>query len=263
MKARSILFVFVLATVLAAACAPAPTPAPQPTAAPPTSAPPTSAPVPTVSVDPVWDDVTSSGKIIFGTSIDYPPFESYDQNFQPYGFDIALAREIGARLGLQIEFQDMAFEGLLPSVQSSQFHAGIAALSVTPERQEMVDFSNIYFNDKTSVLSARDLGSEFPAANDLAAYRLGVQRGTVYQEWVNKFLIEPGLMPPEKLFSYEKPEQAVSDLQAGYVDLVMVGSLPAEEYVKAGGVELSGESLSTAACHRPAEGITDSAGEHE
>jgi polar amino acid transport system substrate-binding protein len=187
--------------------------------------------------------VTSSGKIVFGTTIDYPPFESYDENFQPIGFDIALAREIGARLGLQVEFRDMPFDSMISSVQASQVHAGIAALSVTPERQEIVDFSNIYFNDKTSVLSRQGSGITIPASNDLAAYRLGVQRGTIYQDWINKFLIEPGLMAPQNLLTYDKPELAVGDLQQGSVDLVMMGSLPAEEYIEAGGVELSGESL--------------------
>jgi ABC-type amino acid transport substrate-binding protein len=196
-----------------------------------------------VSADPVWDRVSSAGKIIFGTTLDYAPFESYDQNFQPFGFDIALAREIGARLGLQVEFRDMPFDYMISSVQSGQVDAGIAALSVTPDRQEMVDFSYIYFNDKTSVLSRQGSGIAIAAPNELVGYRMGVQRGTVYEQWIRKFLIEPGLMPPEKLFTYEKPEHAVSDLQQSYLDVVLMGSLPAEEYVETGGVELSGESL--------------------
>lgn len=238
MKARPILFVLLLVAMIVSACAPAPTPAPEPTAVPPTAA-----PQPTVSSDPVWDRVTSSGKIIFGTTIDYAPFESYDRNFQPTGFDIALAREVGTRLGLQVEFQDLPFEYMLPAVQSSQVDAGIAALSVTPERQEIVAFSNIYFNDKTSVLSRQGSGIKVSAPNDLAAYRVGVQRGTVYEQWVRTALIEPGLMPLDRLFAYEKPEHAVRDLQLNYIDVVVMGSLPADEYIKAGGVELSGESL--------------------
>ena len=135
MKARPILFVFLLVALLASACRSnnAPIPAPVVT--------------PTAATDQVWNKVASSGKIVFGTSMDYAPFESYDQFFQPTGFDIALAREIGARLGLQVEFRDMAFEGLLPAVQAGQVDAGIAALSVTPERQQTIDFSNIYYND--------------------------------------------------------------------------------------------------------------------
>ncbi len=56
-------------------------------------------------------------------------------------------------------------------------------------------------------------------------------------------LIDTGLMPLEKLFAYEKPEHAVRDLQQNYIDVVVMGSLPADEYIQAGGVELSGESL--------------------
>jgi ABC-type amino acid transport substrate-binding protein len=165
------------------------------------------------------------------------------QPISPPGSIIALAREIGARLGFQVEFLDIPFEGLLPAVQASQVDAGIAAISVTTDRQESVAFSNIYFNDKTSALSRQGSGIKIATANDLAAYRVGVQRGTVYEQWIKTNLIETGLMPLEKLFAYEKPEHAVRDLQQNYVDVVVMGSLPADEYVQAGGVELSGESL--------------------
>jgi ABC-type amino acid transport substrate-binding protein len=238
MKLKPVLFLMVLVALAAAACAPAPTPAPVPTAVPPTVA-----LQPTVSADPTWDKVTASGKIVFGSSMDYLPFEGYDANLQPTGFDIALAREIGARLGFQVEFLDIPFEGLLPAVQASQVDAGIAAISVTADRQESAAFSNIYFNDKTSALSRLGSGIKIATVNELAAYRIGVQRGTVYEQWVRTNLIDTGLMPLEKLFAYEKPEHAVRDLLQNYVDVVVMGSLPADEYIKAGGVELSGESL--------------------
>ena len=231
MKARPILFVFLLVALLASACRSnnAPIPAPVVT--------------PTAATDQVWNKVASSGKIVFGTSMDYAPFESYDQFFQPTGFDIALVREIGARLGLQVEFRDMAFEGLLPAVQAGQVDAGIAALSVTPERQQTIDFSNIYYNDKTSALAQQGSGIKITSPNQLASYRVGVQRGTVYEQWIKTTLIDPGLMPASNLFSYQQPDHAVNDLKNGYVNLVVMGSLPADDYVKAGGVEVSGESL--------------------
>ncbi len=119
MKARPVLFVFLLIAILTSACRTdnAPTPAPVVT--------------PAAATDQTWNKITSSGKIVFGTSMDYAPFESYDQYYQPSGFDIALAREIGTRLALQVEFQDMAFESLIPAVQVGQVDAGIAALSTS------------------------------------------------------------------------------------------------------------------------------------
>jgi hypothetical protein len=70
-----------------------------------------------------------------------------------------------------------------------------------------------------------------------------VQRGTTYEQWIKTTLINPGLMPPTNLFTYQQPDHAVNDLKNGYVDLVVMGALPADDYVKSGGVEISGESL--------------------
>jgi ABC-type amino acid transport substrate-binding protein len=229
MKARPVLLVYLLIVILVSACR--------------TDNAPTPAVTPTATTDQVWNKVTSSGKLIFGSSMDYAPFEYYDQFFQPTGFDIALAREVGARLGLQVEFRDMAFESLLPAVQAGQVDAGIAALSVTPDRQQTVDFSNIYYNDKTSALSKQGSGIKITSPNQLASYRVGVQRGTVYEQWIQATLINSGLMPATNLFTYQQPDHAVNDLKKGYVNVVVMGALPADDYVKAGGVEVSGETL--------------------
>ena len=125
MKVRPVLFVFLLAAMVMAACAPASTPAPLPTAVPPATEPPTQAPqvLQTANPEPAWSRVSSTGTIIFGSSLDYPPYESYDADFQPTGFDVALARELGTRLGYRVEFLDIPFEGLLPAVQAGQVDA--------------------------------------------------------------------------------------------------------------------------------------------
>jgi len=87
----------VLSSLLLAACGKA-TPAP-------TAPPPTATPVPPVTPVPEgdsWPRIEAAGKILVGTSADYPPFESYNENFQVEGFDMELISLIGQRLGLQI-----------------------------------------------------------------------------------------------------------------------------------------------------------------
>jgi len=233
MKARPVLFVFLLVAILASACRTNNAPTPAPVAS------------PTAAVDQVWNRVSSSGKIVFGSSIDYAPFESYDPTFRPVGFDIALAQEIGTRLGFQVEFRDIAFESLLSTVQTGQVDAGIAAISVTPDRQQTIDFSNIYFNDKTSAISKQGSGIKITFPNQLASYRVGVQRGTTYEQWIKATLIDPGLMPPTNLFTYQQPDHVVNDLKNGYINVVVLGAESANQYVQAGGVEISGESLNS------------------
>ncbi len=89
-----------------------------------------------------------------GTSADYPPFAFYDDKFQLDGFDIALMKAIGEKLGVEVEFNDFAFDGLGNALQLGQIDAAIAAISVTPERQELVDFSDVYYVGADALLVA-------------------------------------------------------------------------------------------------------------
>lgn len=256
MKIRSPHFIILLIAVIASACGNAPTPAAQPAA--PTAEPPTATEVPAqlpaetptqapqTSADPVWDRIQAAGKVVFGTSADYPPFEFYDENQQIVGFDPALARQLGARLGLQVELRDIAFEGLPTSLQTGQIDAAIAAISVTPKRQEIMDFTNVYYSGQDIVLARQGAGiGKLSAATQLAQYRVGVERGSVYQSWIQNSLIDAGLMAQANLFAYEKPEHAVRDLKENRLDLVVMGLLPGETYISQGGVENVGQGFNT------------------
>ena len=60
-----------------------------------------------------WDRIQQAGKLVIGTAADYPPFEFYNSDFELDGFDIALAKALGEELGVEVEFNDYAFDGLL------------------------------------------------------------------------------------------------------------------------------------------------------
>jgi polar amino acid transport system substrate-binding protein len=96
-----------------------------------------------VGSDPVWDRIESSGRIVIGTSADYAPFEYYDEAFEITGFDAAIATELGVRLGLEVELVDIAFDGLFSALEIGQIDAAIAAITVTPERDAYVDFTDL------------------------------------------------------------------------------------------------------------------------
>ena len=101
---RTVLIMLAVAALIAVAVAAvvaAPAPASQPQQA--------ATPAPTMGD---WQKIKAAGKIVVGTSADYPPFEYYDKNFKMDGFDIALMQEIGKQLGLKVQFRDMAFDGL-------------------------------------------------------------------------------------------------------------------------------------------------------
>lgn len=199
-------------------------------------------PAPTPPPD-AWSRIQASGQIVVGTSADYPPFAYYDSNFALTGFDIALMREIGQQLGIQVVFRDMAFDGLYDTLQLQQIDAAISAISVTPERDQVVDFSSVYFVTEDGILARPDAGIVINSVNDMAPYRLGVQAGTVYERDAQRLLVDTTQMPQQNLFVYQQADTAVADLMAGRVDLVWLDLQPAQRAVSLNGVALVGQGL--------------------
>jgi polar amino acid transport system substrate-binding protein len=193
--------------------------------------------------DPIWSGIEATGRMIVGTSADYPPFEYYTDNFVLDGFDIALIREIGERLGVEIVIKDMAFDGLGEALQVGQIDAAIAALSITPQRSQRADFSNIYFVTEDAVLTAGEPSKIVSSAQDLAGSRIGVQRFSVYQEWAETELVATGLVGASDLHLYSEIDRAVSDLGSDRLDYVVLDLPPAEAAVSTGGFSIAGEGL--------------------
>ena len=195
------------------------------------------------AADDSWERIQAAGKIVVGTAADYPPFESYVGPGQIDGFDIALMDEIGRRLGIAIEYHDYAFDGLGPALAQGQLDAAIAAISRTPEREAQVDFSNVYLVSEDGILAQEGSDITLDSIDDLAAYRVGVQRNTVHQQWVQTVLVDSGQMSPDNLFAYEKAEHAIRDLKDGRVDVVILDAQAAQAFVEEGGVKMVAKGL--------------------
>ncbi|MFO7631125.1 MAG: transporter substrate-binding domain-containing protein, partial [Caldilinea sp.] len=175
-----------------------------------------------------WQRIQAAGTIVFGTAADYPPFEFYNSNFELDGFDIALARAIGDALGVEVEFKDFAFDGLISAVQLGQVDAAIGAISVTPERQQAVDFTNLYYIGNSVVLASTSFTGTVNSATDLADLRVGVQRGTTYQAWAQNNLVAKGLIAQEDLLTYSTPSEIVRDVRSGAIDVALMGEATAQ-----------------------------------
>ncbi len=191
--------------------------------------------------DDVWDRIVANKKIVVGTSWDYPPFGFVDPEFKVVGFDVALIEEIGRRLQIPIEIQNYAFEGLTGALQINQIDLAIAAISITPERVNQMSFSPIYYVNQTAVLARNDaLITSITDFNQLAGYRVGVQRGTAYESMVQSLLVDSGLMSADKLLSYIHTDDSVRDLLANRVDVVVLGQATANYYSSQPGLIMVG-----------------------
>ena len=194
--------------------------------------------------DDSWSRVKSAGKIVIGTSADYPPFEYYNQAAELDGFDIALMNEIGRRLGVQVDYRDYAFDGLGAAMQVGEIDAALAAISISPEREAVVDFSNVYYVGQEGVLARADREIYVPSPESLAGYRVGVQTGTIYDDWLQRELVATGRMPVDSVFVYAEAEHAVRGLREDRIDLVVMDLQPAEAFVAEGDVKLVAQGLS-------------------
>ena len=222
-------------------------PAPAPTVTPTQPEPTPTQPEPTltpITQDDSWQKVQQAGVLRIGTSTDYPPFEYYNDQHEFDGFDIALIQQVGQQLGLKVEINNFAFDGLAMAVAGGQVDAVISALSVTPERQAIANFSNVYYASTDAVLSRPDADPkniQNPAA--LAAARLGVQYKSIYEIYAQEKLINAGLMPKQNLFVYADIAQAVDALKAKTIDAVWMDLIPAQQFVDGSSVKILVQDL--------------------
>ena len=183
--------------------------------------------------------IKDAGKLVVGTSADFPPFEYVDEAGNFVGFDMALADAIGEKLGVDIEIADMPFDSLLAAVQEGKIDVVIAALNYTPERDENVDFTDPYLESTTVLVVAEGFEGSLETEQDVAQYVLGVQTGSVADAWAVETLVDAGLMADENIFRYERVDQGILDLKAGRIDIFLVDNTPAEAFAaEMGGLEV-------------------------
>ncbi|MBQ9324351.1 MAG: amino acid ABC transporter substrate-binding protein [Clostridia bacterium] len=134
------------------------------------------------------EKVQAAGKIVVGTEATYPPYEYLDDDANFAGCDIWLAQQIADALGVTLEMNDMAFDGIIPAVAAGQIDMGLAAFTVTPERAEVIDFSNQYELSNQLLIVKSGNAKTYADKASLAGKRVGAQLGTIQSQLVEKAL---------------------------------------------------------------------------
>lgn len=183
--------------------------------------------------------IKKAGVIKVGTSPDYPPFESVDASGEYDGFDIALMEEAASRMGVKVEWVDMPFDSLIASVQQGKIDMAISAFNYTAERDKTIDFTDAYFTSEDAFTVADKFSGKIAQPEDVAALKVGVQTGTTQDSWLTDTLVTPGKLPEANLFRYDRVDQAMLDLKAGRIDVLMSDYVPAKVLAKQiGGVNV-------------------------
>ncbi|WP_167879990.1 basic amino acid ABC transporter substrate-binding protein [Halorhabdus rudnickae] len=171
----------------------------------------------------------SDDTITPGTNAAFPPFE-YTQDGTVVGFDIDLAEEVIGRAGYEVgEWVDIDFGTLIPSLKEADLDLIAAGMTIEPDRQEQIDFSNPYWESSQAVL-VRDGGDFQPSSvGDLAGRRVGAQGGTTGEGQIED-LIEEGTISESDYRQYDNYTLAVQDLENGNVDAVVIDIPVAETF---------------------------------
>ena len=82
-------------------------------------------------------------KLVMATNAEFPPFEYYDGD-EVVGIDAEFAAAIADKLGMDLKIEDMAFDSIIPAVQSGKADIGAAGMTVTEDRKSSVDFTDTY-----------------------------------------------------------------------------------------------------------------------
>lgn len=152
-----------------------------------------------------------------GTNAEFPPFEYVGDDGEPDGFDIALIKAIGDKLGYEVVVENMEFASLVGAI-GTKIDVAIAGMTIDEERLQSVDFSDPYYDAIQYVIVPE--GSDIKAAADLEGKKIGVQLGTTGDYAVEE--IEGATAA-----QYNKGVDAVNDLLNGRVDCVIIDKNPA------------------------------------
>ena len=165
--------------------------------------------------------VQKAGKLVIGTSPDFPPFESLNSTGAVEGIEIEILELICKELGVELEIKQMDFDSVLPGVQTGKFNVGVSGISVTPEREKNTLFTVPYCLAAQAIVVTAD--SSITCKADLAGKAVSVQTGTTAEE----FCMGNGY----NVKAFAANADAEAALTVGKVDAWVIDDLTAAEMV--------------------------------
>jgi len=189
-----------------------------------------SAPAPSASA-PAESGLTTveAGKLHMSTNAAFPPYEMVKDDGTFEGIDVEVAGAIAQKLGLELVVDDMGFDAALLAAQNGQSDIVMAGVSVTPDRQEVMDFSDSYATGIQVVIVKE--GSDVTMDN-LGEKMIGCQKATTGYLYASD-TPENGGYGENHVIAYETGALAVEALKNGQVDCVIIDNEPAKAYVAA------------------------------
>nr|WP_316641097.1 ABC transporter substrate-binding protein [uncultured Roseateles sp.] len=157
-------------------------------------------------------------KLRVGVEGAYPPFSSVGPDGKLKGFDIDIAHAICAKMAAQCTQVQQDFDGMIPALQARKFDFIVASLSITPERQKVVDFSDKYYKTPNRLIARAGAPIDGSPAS-FQGRKIAVQRSTINDRYASKKFAGATIV------RYAKQDEIYLDLVAGRVDATLVDAV--------------------------------------
>ncbi|MDO5014612.1 MAG: basic amino acid ABC transporter substrate-binding protein [Clostridia bacterium] len=165
-----------------------------------------------------------NGVLTMGTNATFPPYE-YHEGGEIIGIDAEIAKAIADKLGLELEIKDMEFATLISALEANQIDIVAAGMTVTPDRENKVLFSDSYAAGIQSIIVMEN--SPVKTSDDLKGKLIGVQESTTGDIYATDDFGDASIK------RFNKGTDAVSALKNGQVQAVIIDKEPAKNYVQA------------------------------
>jgi polar amino acid transport system substrate-binding protein len=174
-----------------------------------------------------------------GTDATYPPFEfANEETGKPDGFDVDLVKAVCRYHGWKPEFIVTPFDGIIPGLKNGKYDVVVSAMTITPERAAVVDFTEPYYLAGQTIAVPPD-ETAIDGPEDLKGKRVGVQLGTTGEIMARE-------MEGLKVYSYDNIGAAFIDMSNGNLDAVLNDFPTTRAYIKLHGTAKTvGPILST------------------
>lgn len=165
------------------------------------------------------------GQIRVASLGDARPYTFTDETGSFTGFDVELFTDVAGRMGIEdVVFTGQDFSGLLSAVANGQFDVGVAAIGITEEREQTVDFSDGYLAGYLTVMATEAAGIE--EVPDLAGVRLGVVQGTLQEAYAVEHFTDTDLV------RFPDNNAAISSVNSGAIDAHFLDYEAAKAYAE-------------------------------
>ncbi|WP_024955111.1 transporter substrate-binding domain-containing protein [Sulfurospirillum arcachonense] len=142
--------------------------------------------------------VAAEKPLVVGMELQYPPFEMSDKQGNPSGVSVDLAYALGKYLNREVKIENIAWDGLIPSLKTGKIDLIISSMTITKQRAKTIDFSIPYAQSNLAILTNPSSGVK--NINDLnqKGKKIAVKKGTTGHVYAGKYLKNADLLVFDK-----------------------------------------------------------------